>query len=130
MRVVNWRMAKILVGVVLAAGLLGALAGTAAAKRPPKPGERSAIRTAWTAFLARPDSPAASDDRITKIWISTANTRYARINLGSPTVGPSTALLRKHASGWHVTQFGTSDFPCSAAPAKVWKDLYGAGFCV
>ncbi len=121
---------RILVIAALTAGLLGALAGTAAAKRPPKPGERSAIRATWAAFLAMPDSPAAPDDRITRIWISTANTSYARINLGSPTVGPSTALLRKRPSGWRVTQFGTADFPCGAAPAKVWKDLYGAGFCV
>lgn len=124
------RFARAILAVSLVLALSAALAATASAKRPPKPGERSAIRATWAAFLAMPDSPAASDDRITKIWISTANTSYARINLSSPTVGPSTALLRKRPSGWRVSQFGSADFPCRAAPAKVWRDLFPAGFCV
>jgi len=99
-------------------------------KRPPTAAERAAIRAAWASFLAKPNSPAASDDSISRIWIAKSNTSYARIDLSSPTVGPSIALLHKRGGVWRIRQFGSADFSCRAAPARVWRDLFPAGFCV
>jgi hypothetical protein len=94
------------------------------AKRPPTPTERSAIRAAMAAFIEMPGSPAASDNRVTRIRVSTVNARFASAATNSPTAGPAVAILKKRGSTWKVISFG-SDTPCSAAPRNALIDLLG-----
>jgi len=108
-----------------------ALLGPAAfAKRPPTLSERTAIRSAIDAFIAKPGSPAASDNRTVSIRVATPGAHYARVNLNSPSAGPSVVLLRLRSGAWRVIAFGSADFACRLAPAAVWKDLFPRGFCI
>jgi hypothetical protein len=120
---VRARRHLVLILALVALSLLAAAATLA--QRPPTAGERAAIRAAMKAFIDKPDSPAAPDDKVTRIRVSTVNTRWATAGTSSPTAGPADAILKKRGSTWKVVSFG-SDTPCSVAPRPVLIDLLGA----
>jgi hypothetical protein len=105
--------------LVLAALLLPA---AAAAKRAPTAGEATAIRSAVRGFVAQPNSPAAKNDKVVSIAVSTLDPRYAAVRLGSPTVGPSVTVLHRSHGAWWVQELGSS-LGCDAAPKAVMGDL-------
>jgi hypothetical protein len=102
--------------------LLLALAAPAGARRPPTVAENKAIRTAMTAFIRKGD-PAAKDNRVIRVVVSTVSPQWALTTQNSPTVGRSSALLHRGPSAWKVVTFGTGGFRCSIAPRKVLRDL-------
>ena len=108
--------------ILLALGLAAALATPAFAQRPPTPGEGAALRSAYTAFVQRPGSPAARDNRIVRLAVSSITARYAAAELDSPTVGRSTLVLRLTGATWRVVGFGSS-LSCAVAPRNVLSDL-------
>jgi hypothetical protein len=107
---------------VVATALVMVAAGPAAARRAPTPPEAKALRAAFTAFLKKPNSPAARDNKIVKLAVSTVDNRYAAAVLNSPTAGPSDMVFHRIGYIWKVTGFGSS-LQCSAAPKAVLKDL-------
>ena len=124
------RLSKPVRVALVGAALMVLLAASAHAKRAPTTSERKAIRTAIEVFIDSRGSPAASDNRVARIRVSTVNAHFARVDLFSPSAGPSTTLLKKKRTGWKVVAFGSADFSCSLAPNGVWGDLFGSGFCV
>jgi hypothetical protein len=106
--------------ILLIAGL--ALAGTASAMRKPTGGEAKAIRLAVTGFIAMPNSPAAKNDKIVSIAVSTLDSRYAAVELSSPTVGRSVLVLHHSLGTWFEEDFGSSP-GCDSAPKAVLADL-------
>jgi len=123
-------MRRVVAAGAVAVLIVGLTAGLAFAKRKPTPAERAAILAAMVAFINKPNSPAASDNRVVSIRVATPGGRYARVNLTSPSAGPSIALLRLRAGAWRVIAFGSADFACRLAPAAVWRDLFPKGFCI
>jgi hypothetical protein len=107
---------------VLVAGLVLVLAGAADAARAPKPGEQKAIRSIVTGFVNQPNSPAAKDDRIASLRISTVDARFAAVKLFSKTAGAGELILHRGSFGWFVQGFG-SDPACASAPPAVMRDL-------
>src|SRR5437763_12031504 len=99
-----------------------AIAGTAFAARKPTLSEAKAVRQACAGFPSMPNSPAAKDNRIAKIAISTADPRYAHAWLNSGTAGPSDLILHRSGPGWWVVGFGSS-VGCDSAPRVVLNDL-------
>src|SRR6266508_6081019 len=100
----------------------------AVASRVPMCSEGKAIRAAMVAFIARPDSPAAKDNKVVKIRVSTVDSWWARADTSSPTVGRATAILHKKSEQgvWKVRAFGSGGFECGTdAPKKVLNDLLG-----
>jgi hypothetical protein len=113
--------------VVLLAG--GLTANVALAKRAPTSAERPAILATIDAFIQKPGSPAASDNRVVSIRLNTPGAHYARVNLNSASAGPAIALVRLRYGAWRVIAFGSADFRCKLAPAAIWRDLFPRGFC-
>lgn len=109
---------------VAAAGLLVVLglAGSAAAARSPTPSESKAIRSIVTGFVNQPSSPAAKDDRIQSLRVSTVDPRYAAAKMMSKTAGAAELVVHRGPFGWWVVAFG-SDVSCSTAPRQVLADL-------
>jgi hypothetical protein len=105
--------------VALCAAL--AVAAPALAARAPTAVEARAIRLTVNAFVRMANSPAARDNRITRIRVSTVDRHYALVSLVSRTAGPSLAILRL-TTRWRVVAFGSSP-RCSAAPQRVRVDL-------
>jgi hypothetical protein len=107
--------------------LLGALlalagAGSAAASRHPGAAEGKAIRASFSGYVHMPNSPAAKDNRILSLAVSTLDTRYAAARLNSKSAGPSEMVFHRGAFGWFVVGFGSS-LGCDSAPKAVLADL-------
>jgi anthranilate phosphoribosyltransferase len=116
-----------MVRVIALALLVTVLAAPAAtAKRPATSAEKAAVTRAMNAWIRNPRSPAAKNNHVVSVIVSTVNPAYAVAHLQSKTVGPSRALLHHRATGWKVVDFGTGAFPCTDAPKKVLADLLGA----
>jgi hypothetical protein len=111
--------------LIAAVGLLVVLgvAGSAVAARAPKPTEAKAIRSIFIGFVNQPNSPAAKDDEIASLKVSTVDSRYAAAKLMSKTAGAAELLLHRGAFGWWVAAFG-SDPGCDSAPKSVLTDLH------
>ena len=71
-------MGRALVLIVLTALVT---AGAGGAMRKPRGAEASAIRAAVTSYVAMPGSPAAKDNKIASIAVSTLDPRYASARL-------------------------------------------------
>jgi hypothetical protein len=95
--------------------------GTSAARKPTA-GEAKAIRSAITGYIAMPNSPAAKDNKIVSISVSSLDHRYASARLNSKSAGPSDIVLHLSLGTWWVEQFGSS-LDCEAAPKAVLADL-------
>jgi hypothetical protein len=108
----------VVVGLLVVLGV----AGSAVAARAPKPAETNAIRSIFVGFVNQPNSPAAKDDKIVSLKVSTVDPRYAAAKLMSNTAGAAELLVHRGASGWWVVAFG-SDPGCDAAPKRVLTDL-------
>lgn len=98
------------------------LASTAAASRAPSPPVAKAIRTAIHGYINEINSPAAKDNTITWIKVSTLDPRYASAWLNSKSAGASMMVLHKSFGTWWILQFGSS-LDCDAAPVAVLKDI-------
>jgi hypothetical protein len=118
----------------VAALTLGAGAVPAFAHRSPTRSERSAIVTAFNRYKRAHRSFVARDSKVRSITVSTANPHYALVRLSSRSSGPARALERKgtgRRATWRVIDYGAGGFGCSAAPKKVFKDLFGnSGACL
>jgi hypothetical protein len=110
------RCVKAKLALVVCAAL--AVAAPALAARAPTASEARAIRLTVNAFVRMPKSPAAKDNRIVRIRVSTVDRHYA---LDSRSAGPSLAILRL-TTRWRIVSFGSSP-RCSAAPRRVRIDL-------
>lgn len=108
------------VAAALLAGLL--LVGSAAAARKPSAGESKAIRSAITGYIAMPNSPAAKDNKVVTLKVSTLDKRYAAARLNSKSAGPSDLVLHESMGTWFVEEFGSS-LNCDAGPKAVLADL-------
>ena len=106
--------------VLLLAALI--LSGSALAMRPPGPSEGKAIRSAVSGFVTMPNSPAAKDNKVTSIAVSTLDPRYAGVRLNSRSAGPSDLVLHRSGTYWFVVGFGSS-LGCDSAPRSVLDDL-------
>jgi hypothetical protein len=95
--------------------------GTAAARKPTAP-EAKAIRSAIAGYIAMPSSPAAKDNKVVTISVSSLDRRYASARLNSKSAGPSDIVLHLSFGTWWVQQFGSS-LSCEAAPKAVLADL-------
>jgi hypothetical protein len=107
--------------VVAAASVL-VLAGSALASRAPTSAESKSIRQAISFFISDPNGPAAKDNKVTKITVSTLDARYAAASLNSKSAGPSEMVLHRSGPGWWVVGFGSSP-GCDSAPKSVLDDL-------
>jgi hypothetical protein len=105
--------------LVLAAGAL--LASPAAARRPTA-GERASLTATVHAYITMTNSPAAHDNRITTIAVSSIDSRYAAVHVTSPTVGSALMVLHRSRSAWWVLEFGSS-LGCDIGPAAVLREL-------
>lgn len=94
----------------------------AAAARKPTASEAKAIRSAIAGYIAMPNSPAAKDNKIVSISVSSLDHRYASARLNSKSAGPSDIVLHLSLGTWWVEQFGSS-LDCEAAPKVVLADL-------
>ncbi len=99
-----------------------AAAAPAAASRHPSPAEGRAIRATFSGYVHAPGSPAARDNRIVSIAVSTLDARYAAARLDSKSAGPSEMVFHRGAFGWFVVGFGSS-LGCNSAPSAVLADL-------
>src|SRR3954464_1527460 len=97
------------------------LASPAAARRPTA-GERSALTAAAHSYITMGNSPAAHDNRITSIAVSSIDPRYAAVRVTSPTVGSALMVLHRSHATWWVLEFGSS-LGCNTGPASVLKEL-------
>jgi len=105
---------------LLAATLI--FAGSALAMRPPTRSENTAIRQAVSGFISMPNSPAAKDNKVTAVAVSTLDPRYSVARLSSNSAGPSEMLLHRSGTIWWVVGFG-SDIGCDSGPKSVLADL-------
>ena len=82
-------------------------------------------------FLRFEASRGYRDSHVTTVRVSTANSRWARANTSSPTVGRASAILElTRTKGWRVRNFGQQKVQCIAeAPRAVKLDLYGSANC-
>ncbi|MGH3025741.1 MAG: hypothetical protein ACRDLR_04775, partial [Gaiellaceae bacterium] len=96
--------------------------GSASAERAPNGTERAAIAAAFKGYVHEPGSPAAKDNRILSIDVSTLDRRYALVRLNSASAGPSELVLHESHSTWWVLEFGSS-LGCNTAPRSVLADL-------
>lgn len=108
----------------LAVALIAALvvAAPAAARRSPAKAEAAALRSEFTGYVNMPNSPAARNDRIVSIAVSTKDSRYAALTLNSKTVGRAVLVLHESLGAWWPVGFGSS-LGCDTAPAVVLADL-------
>jgi hypothetical protein len=107
---------------LVAFALLLVVAGAATASRKPTGAEQRAIRRAFAGFVSQPNSPAAKDNRIVTIAVSSLDPRYAVARLDSKTAGPSELVLHRSGPGWWIVGFGSS-VGCNSAPPTVMRDL-------
>jgi len=98
------------------------LAAPAAAKRSPTKAESAALRTAFSGFLHMPNSPAAANDTVVTIAVSSLDKRYAVLQLDSKTVGRATLVMHESLGSWWEVGFGSS-LNCATAPKAVLADL-------
>jgi hypothetical protein len=98
------------------------VAGAAVASRKPTSVEQKGIREAFTFFVQQKNSPAAKDNRIVTIAVSTLDPRYAVARLNSKSAGPSELVLHRSGPGWWIVGFGSS-VNCDAGPPSVMRDL-------
>ncbi|HEV2592030.1 MAG TPA: hypothetical protein VGU02_09060, partial [Gaiellaceae bacterium] len=98
------------------------LAGTAAAARKPSTSEAKSIRSAIAGYIAMPNSPAAKDNKVVTVRVSSLDARYAAARLNSKSAGPSDIVLHQSMGVWWVEQFGSS-LSCEAGPKAVLADL-------
>jgi putative component of membrane protein insertase Oxa1/YidC/SpoIIIJ protein YidD len=109
--------------MLLVVGLIGlALAGSAVAARHPTAAERKAITASVSGYLHMPNSPAAKDNKIVSIAVSTLDARYAAARLVSKSAGPSEMVFHRSMSTWFVVGFG-SLLGCNSAPKEVLTEL-------
>jgi hypothetical protein len=117
----------------LVAGATAGLVALALAKRAPTAAERGPIVTAVNSFIRNHASSGYHGSRVTKVWVSTKNRRWARADTLSPSasVGKASAILQlTRSKGWRVRNFGARDVQCIAeAPAAVKIDLFGDNSC-
>jgi hypothetical protein len=106
--------------LALALALVCAL--PAAAKRAPTPAEKAAIASAVKGYIHQPGSPAAKDNAIVTVAVSTLDTRYGAVRLSSKSAGPSDMVLHESFGSWWVVGFGSS-LGCDSAPKSVLADL-------
>jgi hypothetical protein len=106
--------------ISLAAALVCVL--PAAAKRAPSSAEKKAIASAVTGYVQQPGSPAAKDNRIVTVAVSTLDRRYAAVRLMSKSAGPSDMVFHLSVGTWWVVGFGSS-LGCDSAPKSVLTDL-------
>jgi len=97
--------------------------GSASARRPPNGAERAAIAAAFRGYVHQPGSPAAKDNKIVSIDVSTRDRRYAVVRLESASAGPSGLLLHESHATWWVLELGSS-LGCDTAPMSVLVDLH------
>jgi hypothetical protein len=106
--------------------VLGALAcmfaPAASARRAPTSPEAKAIRMIVAGFVASSGSPAAKDDKVASIGVSTLDAHYASARLTSKSAGPSQMVLHWSRGTWFVVGFGSS-LGCDSAPRSVLADL-------
>jgi hypothetical protein len=107
---------------LVAAAVLLVVAGAAVASRKPTSAEQKAIGQTFTFFVAQRNSPAAKDNRIVSIAVSSLDPRYAVARLNSSSAGPSELVLHRSGPGWWVVGFGSS-VGCDSAPPTVIRDL-------
>jgi hypothetical protein len=113
------------------AGLLVVGASPALAHRSATKKEHAAIDKVIHTYIHAKHSQAPSDAKVSKIVVSTANHSYALVTLSSTKAGKSRALVHTRSGKWHVIAYGPGGFSCSIAPAKIFKDLFGAaGDCI
>jgi len=105
----------------LALTVVAIVAAPAAARRP-STSERVAITAAVHGYVNMPGSPAAHDNRITAISVSSLDPRYAAVRLESPSAGPSLMVLHHSGPAWWVLEFGSS-LGCNTGPAAVLREL-------
>jgi hypothetical protein len=112
------------VGRALVPLILTTLVIASAGAAMPKLGspEAKAIRSAITGYVAMPGSPAAKDNKVVSIAVSTLDPRYASARLSSKTAGASEMVLHRSMGVWWVVEFG-SLLGCDAAPKVVLADL-------
>jgi hypothetical protein len=115
LRGVSWRLALVLCTAVIVA------AAPAFAARAPTAAEARAIRLTVNAFVRMGNSPAARDNRVVRIRVSSVDRHYALVNLDSRSAGPSLAVLRLRTR-WRVIGFGSSP-ACSVVPRRIRVDL-------
>jgi len=108
--------------IALAAVVVLVLSGSALASRAPTFHETQLIRQTIKGYIAMPKSPAAKDNKVVSIVVSTVDTRYADVHLNSKSAGPSEMVVHESGSTWWVVNFGSS-LGCDTAPAPVLADL-------
>jgi hypothetical protein len=118
-------MTRRLLALAVLAALGCAVATGASAARRPSAAEARAIRTAAEAFIRKEGTPAAKDNRIIRVVVSTVSPQYARVDVRSKLAGPALMLLRARSDGWKVITFGSGGFGCNLAPRAVLRDLIG-----
>jgi hypothetical protein len=111
----------VILRVALVIAAVAALASPAAARRP-SPTELAGINRAARAYITMSGSPAAHDNRITAIAVSSIDRRYAAVHVTSPTVGSALMVLHRSGPSWWVLEFGSS-LGCDIAPAPVLREL-------
>jgi hypothetical protein len=97
--------------------------GSASARRAPNGNERAAITAASEGYVHQPGSPAAKDNKILSIAVSTLDRRYAVVRLNSASAGPSELVLHESHATWWALEFGSS-LGCDTAPTSVLADLH------
>jgi hypothetical protein len=98
------------------------VANFGAAMRKPGGVEARAIRSAVAGYIAMPNSPAAKDNRVVSIAVSSLDARYASARLNSMSAGPSEMVLHRSMGAWWIVGFGSS-LGCDSAPKAVLADL-------
>jgi hypothetical protein len=88
----------------------------------PSPAQRHAIIQAFTGYVHTPGSPAAKDNKVVTLSVSTRDPRYAAARLSSKSAGPSEMLFHLSRGTWWVVAFGSS-FGCDSAPKTVLAEL-------
>jgi len=107
---------------LLAFAFVLVVAGVASASRAPTTAEQKGIRQAFTGFVHMPGSPAAKDNRVIAIAVSSLDARYAAARLNSKSAGPSDLVFHRSMGIWWVVGFGSS-LGCDSAPPSVLADL-------
>lgn len=108
------------VALVLVAALF--VVAPASARRAPSAKEKRAIGSAVRGYIRMPGSPAAKDNRITSIVVSSVDPRYAAVRLSSRSAGYAAMVLHESENTWWVLEFGSS-LTCDGAPTAVFRDL-------
>lgn len=107
--------------VALVVAAVAILAAPAAARRPTT-SERVSLTATVHTYITMANSPAAHDNRITTIAVSSVDPRYAAVRVTSPTVGSALMVLHRSRTEWWVLEFGSS-LGCDIGPAAVLREL-------